>query len=288
MKGNRVSFSRTRYISEISGCRLIRRETDDRRLDAARAVGERDITDCALLFGSAIRSNGASTRVLPMAEEHGRGHWSRMMAQVKGTEWYTPAFDVLLDSLDGVSYVVDQTGVILALGRSHWNRFAKANGGKRLTPSNVTGSNLFDAITDNGIRDEQRALHAAVVFGRRPSISFQFRCDAPDTLRLMRMCLSPILISGEVRAIIYQSQTLAEERRRRVHLFDPRYRLDNHEEAAATVCTYCHLVAWPPGTDLTTATWIDPPEFYSRGGSPDVPVRQGVCRSCHDRLAKLI
>lgn len=208
--------------------------------------------------------------------------------RVVGVSWYTSSFDVLLEALDGVAYIVDTTGVILAVGQAHWNDFARKNVARRLKPSAVIGSDLFGMVTNNDVREEQRVLHAAVVSGRKPAINFQFRCDAPDTLRLMRMSLSPILIGARVHAVLYQSQTLVEEHRRRMNLFDGRYRAGPYNSGAqVTVCTYCHFVRWPPGVDVPPAAWVEPQEFYRRGGAADALVRHDACPACRERLSKL-
>lgn len=51
----------------------------------------------------------------------------------------------VIDALDGVAYVLDASGAIIAYGRRNWDRFAIANGAPELAdPRRVFGTNAVD------------------------------------------------------------------------------------------------------------------------------------------------
>jgi hypothetical protein len=43
------------------------------------------------------------------------------------------------------------------------------------------------------------------------------------------------------------------------------------------MCSYCLRVADPGG-------WIEPEEYYARGGVSDVGISHGICLDCHERI----
>jgi hypothetical protein len=196
----------------------------------------------------------------------------------------------LLDAMDGVTYLVSREGMILALGETAWQRFADANEASWLRPEAVLGSNLFEWMSGADVRHVHERLHQSVVSEGQQKITYEFRCDAPAHERTMRMALTPIIESGVVRAVLYQSVVLAEYNRPAIRLFDRRRRWNPDEPPPTTrvlLCTNCHAVAWPPNALPASRIWIEPHEYFSFGGTPEPAVQHGLCSICHDHLLSL-
>jgi hypothetical protein len=194
----------------------------------------------------------------------------------------------LLDAIDGVAYVVDRHGLIRAIGTQAWERFASANGSPELTADRVVGTSLFAGVRGTSVRDVCQRLHALVCLRRREMITYDYRCDAPDTERRMRMSIRPMADRrGEIMAL-YQSQVLDETAGLPSGLLsmDPRV-----TEAGAgvgsvplVICSFCRNVAWPIGAAEARASWIAIPDYYRRGGSSDVVVSHGICPECVEQM----
>lgn len=81
-------------------------------------------------------------------------------------------FSALLNSLDGLSYVVAADGTILAVGEPAWSDFAVANDAPAIHGSLMVGRDLFDGTTDDNVRALQRRLHQAVLDRHSPVIAY--------------------------------------------------------------------------------------------------------------------
>ena len=125
------------------------------------------------------------------------------MAQDIGTQQ-------LLDAIDGVTYVVDASGIIRAIGAVSWQRFAAQNDASALTADSMIGTSVFAGIDGADVREACERLHDCVCQGQRPAVTYEYRCDAPDVERRMRMSISPVAGKGNVVMALYQSQLLAE------------------------------------------------------------------------------
>jgi hypothetical protein len=186
---------------------------------------------------------------------------------------------VLLNALDGFAYIVAVDGTILAVGEPGWSDFAITNGAPSLIGDAAIGKNLFDTKADDEVLEVQKDLHCRIVEKQRPAISFEYRCDAPDMIRRMRMALRPIINEQRVEAVLYQSIILEQTPRPRMSLFEKFETGD-----LVTLCSYCHDVAWPPGAADKDRTWIEPEEYYRRGGPAEVMVNHGMCPECYERV----
>lgn len=196
------------------------------------------------------------------------------------------SFRPLINAMDGLAYLVAPDGTILAVGEPAWSTFATANGGDEVTGDAVVGGNLFAGAVDDEVLDVQKALHRRIVDGDRASVTFEYRCDAPDRARRMRMAITPVMSNGIVRAVLYQSIILEETPRPPMSLFEKIDRAGGSGPGTPTVtlCSYCHDVAWPVGSSAGERSWIEPEEYYRRGGPSDVIVSHGICEDCFDRL----
>jgi hypothetical protein len=194
----------------------------------------------------------------------------------------------LLDAIDGVAYVVDRRGIIRAIGTQAWERFATANGSPELTADRVIGTSLFAGMTGAAVREVCQRLHALVCQRRRAMITYEYRCDAPNTERRMRMSIRSVAGRGGVIMALYQSQLLDETPRLPSGLLsmDPQALEANAGPGAdqLVICSFCRDVAWPIGVPEADASWIRIPDYYRRGGSGDVAVSHGICPGCMERM----
>ena len=189
----------------------------------------------------------------------------------------------LLDSLDGIAYLTDEQGVIAAVGRTRWDAFARDNVWPAGCASAVAGRPLFDMIAGQPVRETAIKLHAAVASGRRSTISYHYRCDAPAHRRQMRMAITCVECSGRPM-VLYQSQLLSAADRPPMALFASPSPEAFHDPSRplVSVCSYCHAVAWPIGSE--DREWIEPEAYYARGGPGDVRVSHGICVRCYDEV----
>ena len=194
----------------------------------------------------------------------------------------------LLDAIDGVAYVVDRRGIIRAVGTQAWERFAAANSSPELTANRVIGTSLFAGVTGAVVRDVCQRLHGLVCLRRREMITYEYRCDAPDTERRMRMSIRPVAGRRGVIMALYQSQVLDETPRLPPGLLSMETRAVEVNAGLAAdplvICSFCRDVAWPIGVSEGNASWIGIADYYRRGGSGDVAVSHGICPGCVQRM----
>lgn len=195
----------------------------------------------------------------------------------------------LLDGLDGIAYVTDRTGTILSIGRSNWNAFAKANGGESLCDGNgVVGCSVFSFVTGPAVAELYRRWFDAVLHGRAPRARVLTRCDSPGVRRELMVTITPLAgAHGRTEAMLFQSQTLSEELRPKINLFDfaaERRRLSG--QAALPVlamCSYCQNVRSPAGSSDDDGSWMSAERYYQQGGPADVRISHGICPDCFAR-----
>ncbi len=194
----------------------------------------------------------------------------------------------LLDAIDGVAYLVDGRGIIRAIGTAAWQRFAIDNGVPRLTIDSVIGTSLFASMEGATVRDACRRLHESVCDGRRPVVAYEYRCDAPDMERRMRMSISPVIRPCGPIMALYQSQIVDEAPRLPLGLLSADRRAaaaGRHPRGEQMVlCSFCHDIEWPIGVAQPGQIWIGIAEYYRRGGTSDVEVSHGICPECIARV----
>lgn len=192
------------------------------------------------------------------------------------------AMQPLLDALDGVAYVSDEQGRVVAVGRDGWDESARETGAA--SASRILGRNLYDLIVGETVREAYRRVHRAVLEGKRRWVSFEYRCDAPDLRRDMRMSVSRFTRGG-VNFLLHQSQMVASSPRPWMSLFEAERIVEMARAAAGLpivhLCSFCQRVAWP---EAKRDSWIAPEDYYRSGGPAEVRVSHGVCPSCVSRL----
>lgn len=198
-------------------------------------------------------------------------------------------FQDFLNAMDGVTYLVDGTGTILAVGQPQWLNFLEKTEFIPSRTEDIIGANLFDLVTGEEVRESYRRMHQKVYEGHKPSISFQYRCDGPEVKRQMRLSLSWVSLGEGEGGVLYQSQIISEVERPPIGLLDPELILGHLAEEQnypiVTICSYCQQVAWPIGeTANERREWLSPEDYYARGGHSDVRISHGICPGCVARL----
>lgn len=188
----------------------------------------------------------------------------------------------ILEAIDGVALVIDPGLVVRHVGWRNWNRFWTENGGGT-DGAFVPGRVITDFFTEGEVRDTYRKLLSDVIARKRRWIKIDYRCDSPVLRRSMRLAVTPVESGGAVRYLLYQSTILAVEQRPAVPLFDAPAVGSGHW-SVVKVCSICAKVRWPSRDSVAKAEWIEPQEYYRRGGEDVVLLSHGFCRPCYQRL----
>jgi hypothetical protein len=161
-----------------------------------------------------------------------------------------------------------------------WFRFALANDGMPLRPSQVLGRPLWDFIGDMGTQHIYRLLHRRVRADGAP-VRLRFRCDAPNRRRYLELGIT----AGPERRLIYRVRTLREEARQPVPLLEPHRPRSEH---FVTICAWCERVAVPRHGWLQIEEAIAMMPLLAEPHPPQLT--HGACEGCvavlHDALNK--
>jgi hypothetical protein len=192
----------------------------------------------------------------------------------------------LLEAVRDIAYIVEPSGRILACAAGAWHRFANANGAPQFSdPSKVVGTLLYEAITGEETRDSYRHYAELLLERKREAVSFPYRCDAPEVRRDMRMTISPIVVKGQVVALLYQSQVLLEQSRPAMNIFRaPLAATGVGGLPVVAMCSYCRNVRFPAGEPM--GEWIPPERYYQRSGSENVALSHSLCPACYENIVQ--
>lgn len=175
-----------------------------------------------------------------------------------------------------VVYRIDADDRLVAVN-SGWTDFARANGaGAALFPPNIIGGRLWDYIADATTVHIYRQLCAQLRRGSAPA-QFHFRCDGPDTRRLLSMTMRAV----EQHHVEFEVVSVEEQVRPPVPLLA--MQLDQTGDVLVPMCGWCKSVQLRPGewTELEKA--IEPLNLFPRTGQ--VPaITHGICGACEDQM----
>ncbi len=208
------------------------------------------------------------------------------------------SYQDILDSIDGVAYLVGDDDRIVACGRDRWGRFARVNGAPNIAdPKSVIGRDLFDFIAGEEVKDAYRWHLDSLRELRAAEIVFPFRCDSPAVRRDMRMAISRVYDENALHGFLFSSITLGEQERPPVNIYDfiavAAESLGREGVTPICMCSFCQRVRWNPAGLATTTrvedSWIEPEAYYRQGGPAAPRIVHGVCPDCarqqHGRLA---
>lgn len=188
----------------------------------------------------------------------------------------------ILEAIDGVALIIDQNLIVRRIGWRNWLSFSAKNGGLVNQPA-VLGRVITDFFTEGEVRDTYSKLFFDVLARRRPSIQVGYRCDSATLRRSMRLAVTPLEVDGEVQHLLYQSTTLSVEQRPAIPLFEAPA-IGSSRVDALKICAVCAKVQWPHAAPGIDAEWIEPQEYYRRGGEDVVLLSHGFCPPCFEVL----
>lgn len=182
----------------------------------------------------------------------------------------------LLEALDGIVYVTNFRGDLLACGTRRWARFAADNGASHL--GNPSGLNTLASCSDPETAEAYGIIYDAFRVGKLDSYSFGFRCDTPGLKRELRMALNTLILDGERVGIIHHCVSLQEQDRPLVRLLENPL-ADASKKEVIRMCSYCLRIK-----DEQWQRWIEAEDYYRSGGQSDVGISHGICPDCHARV----
>ena len=194
----------------------------------------------------------------------------------------------LLDAMDGIAMILDHELRITRVGKPNWQRFLDDNTSDVPVPRNVAMTDVLGRpvtafIAGEAVRATYAEMFASVLCGTRPPVQFDYRCDAPELRRDMRLSVGPIISGGAVRQLLYQSVLLSATPRPAIPLFGAPV-ADGEADDILTMCAICARVAWPKGAPAGAREWIEPASYYRRGGDEVAVISHGFCEDCFARI----
>ncbi len=188
----------------------------------------------------------------------------------------------ILSALDGIVYLADPQGKIVAYGGQDWAPFAERNGATDLvSPDRVLGHDLFTFILGDEVRAFYRKRMDEILNGEERAIVLPTRCDAPHRMRELRLAMTPFRKGGRIEGILFHSTLLNEEERPPLSLYDfqaIRAHLTKRRPLPMlSLCSLCQKVRLK-GSDH----WITGENYYRAGGPSEVQISHGLCDPCAD------
>jgi hypothetical protein len=195
----------------------------------------------------------------------------------------------VLDAMEGVTYAVYPTGIILGCGRPNWNRFVARNQGPTwLQAERIVGRNLFDFIHGAEVVARYHTWLASLAAADLGPLTFDFRCDAPDERREMRMAITRLEQDGQLFGFLFQSTALTTTTRPSLNVYDSSAviaaRLREATLPVVQTCSFCQRLGWPPGGE--PEIWVEADDYYRLGGRSQVRLSHGICPACTGALPR--
>jgi hypothetical protein len=186
----------------------------------------------------------------------------------------------ILEAMEGLALILDRNLIVRNVGWRNWNAFWTKNGGVG-DAATVLGRDITDFISKGEVRDTYRQMFLGVMAGTRHSVKIDYRCDSPVLKRSMRLAVTIVPGDTPPEYLLYQSTILAIEQRPAIPLFGAPFAGPNWPNPLK-ICAGCAKVQWPMGSSAPDAEWIEPQEYYRRGGSDLILMSHGFCRPCYE------
>jgi hypothetical protein len=187
----------------------------------------------------------------------------------------------VLEAMDGIALLIDPALIIRQIGSSHWEDFWKDNGGNP-DPVSVVGRDITEFFSEGQVRDVYRKLFLDVARSARRAVKINYRCDSPVLRRAMRLTVTAVPTAAKPEYLLYQSTTLDVEQRPAIPLFSAPTGTSGSD--VVKVCAVCAKVQWPTGGSAAGTEWIEPQDYYRRGGADAVLLSHGFCGPCQEVL----
>lgn len=193
----------------------------------------------------------------------------------------------LLNAMDGVALVLDSHLRITHMGERNWDNFFQQNtpetsNSKAISAREVIGSNFMSYVMGDSVKSTYTKLFNRVLDHELEAIHVDYRCDAPEIRRDMRMSVTRIKSTNNHDYLLYQSILLSAVPRAPIKLFGVPVTQDDGDDIV-TLCSICARVAWPAGSS-GNREWISASEYYRRGGPEVHHVSHGFCKPCFNQL----
>lgn len=194
----------------------------------------------------------------------------------------------LLDAMDGIAMILNHNLRIIEVGGPNWQQFLDENPPlhppvRNCPNESVLGRPVTQFFAGDAVRTTFADLFKSVLTKKRPVVQIDYRCDAPTLRREMRLSVTPIKADGKVGHLLYQSVVLSVQQRPAIPLFNATV-TDHGAEDILTLCAICARVAWPIGAATDEREWIEPSEYYRRGGDDVALLSHGFCKDCFAKL----
>ena len=187
----------------------------------------------------------------------------------------------MLEAMDGIALLIDPKLIVRHIGWGHWNDFWKKNGGGR-DPLGILGRDITEFFSEGEVRDVYRTLFLDVATRARRKVKISYRCDSPILRRSMRLTVTAVPNGAATEYLLYQSTVLDVEQRPAIPLFGAP--TGTFGPGAVKVCAVCAKVHWPTDGGAAGTEWIEPQDYYRRGGADVVLLSHGFCGPCQKVL----
>ncbi|ACF14819.1 conserved hypothetical protein [Chloroherpeton thalassium ATCC 35110] len=160
---------------------------------------------------------------------------------------------------------------------ANWDQFAEQNEAKNLKHPGIQGKNIFLQIENNETRQIYHELFK-IVREQRKHVHFNYRCDSPDTRRLMEMNLLPL----EDGHILCCSKMVRTEQRKPFSILDSTLKRSSQY---IIMCGWCKDVK-------TSAGWLQIEQAIHELDYFDVAIppkiSHGICSKCMESFGVMI
>jgi len=175
-------------------------------------------------------------------------------------------------TVDAVEYRLNNHDEIYLVDRA-WRAFAYQNGAPNLA-DRVLGRRIWSFIAGEEVRQTYAALFARVRRRQQP-VQFAFRCDAPETLRLLQMRIAPLSDDG----LAFKTWVT----RRATRPYFPLIAAESpRDDRIVTMCAWCQRFR-------VVDTWLEAERavkqlrLFTRATMPRLS--HGMCPACAKRFS---
>jgi len=151
-----------------------------------------------------------------------------------------------------------------------WERFALENAAPQLVANQILGRSLWEFISNVETRMVYKALLAKVRKGKSP-FDVEFRCDASDLRRYIRLSMLPL----SKNRVQFVGTVLKVEPRDSIGLLDP---IISRSDDLFTICSWCKSVLLPDGRYAEVEEAVDNLGLFQRDVQP--ALSHGICPAC--------
>lgn len=191
-----------------------------------------------------------------------------------------------LDTIEGLTFTTNRSGIIQDVGATNWNAFANDNGAPELQAEAVINRDLFDFISGKQVREQLGQILEQISQDPNWCWVLPYRCDSPEHERAMCQSIRPFFDDVACTGFIFQSIEQHSRQRPPVHLFSFKTlrQLADEDPALPVVnmCSWCQRVQYAP---ISEGSWIKAEDYYAAGGRTNVRLSHGICEECLEATA---